>query len=48
MALFDSEKKAKDKEHYTIKSIEEWVMCFNTIMAKRQPDRVQVLLAYSS
>ena len=50
MDLFDSEKKAEN-ERFTIKSFEEWVMCFNTyiaIMAKRQPDRVQDLLAYSS
>ena len=49
--LFDADKKKKEKEKFRIKTIEQWIRCFNAfiaITARKQPDRIADLLAYSS
>ena len=49
--LFDADKKKKQKEKFRIKTIEQWIRCFNAfiaITARKQPDRIADLLAYSS
>ena len=43
--------KEKHKEPKTITTIQQWVVCFNSfvsVMAKRHPERVHELLAYSA